>query len=603
MSWGNPWVLLALVFPAVGFILLRRMAQPGSLLRWPAMRRIAISGNRIRPAAPEKMHVTMFVMLAIAFALIAIARPQWGEDTSQSYSHTREVIIAIDLSRSMLAEDIAPSRLDHAKLVTEHMLDSLQGESVGLVVFAGTAFVQVPLGPDYRIIREFMPSLDTDYLPRGGSDYSKMLDAALEGFSDTADRDRYLIVLSDGESSTEGWEQRLGRMAEREIHVVAVGLGTPKGAFVPDLQNGGYLADANGDAVHSKLMPATLEALARRTGGKYFDGAALADSDDVKAMLTQTVETGRKGRVANAAGSAGIERFQWFLLPAILFGCISLLSEFQQRIKPREIRRDDKTPTEQTSDPPTRLAAGVALILALSSSPPAGAHFDSEAEFQVQEVFDSNPAERLRAITEHLAEFGYDAFDLRLMVEASIRYGIDAQRTGTAVAEGVIQDAIEATQQGEQLDTSIADWSYYRGQLTAMLEAPPSEATDDKSQAPDAIMDEENERPIVTGDSSQQSANDSFGEGASAKTDAALGDLTADSETEPQRRNKPNPPKNARAAAVRPARSSGGDDAEDPILALTRKNLDEAARRDSPGRLHQLLAPEESQADPNRFDW
>ena len=603
MSWGNPWVLLALPLPVLGLILLRRMAQRGAPLRWPAMRWVAISGDRVRPASPEKIRVTMFVMLAIALALIAIASPRWGEDTSQSYSHTREVIIAIDLSRSMLAEDIAPSRLDHARQTTEYLLDSLQGESVGLVVFAGTAFVQVPLGPDYRIIREFMPSLDTDYLPRGGSDYSKMLVAALEGFSETADRDRYLIVLSDGESSTEGWEQRLGRMAEREIHVVAIGLGTPKGAFVPDLQNGGYLADANGDAVHSKLMPATLEALARRTGGKYLDGAALTDADDVKALLAQTVETGRKGRVANAAGSARIERFQWFLLPAILFGLASLLREFQQRTKPRQIRRDDDAPSEQTSDVPTRLAACVTLILALISSPPAGAHFDSEAEFQVQEVFDSNPAERLRAIAEHLAEFGYDAFDLRLMVEASIRYGVDAQRTGTAVAEGVIRDAIEATEQGERLDTSIADWSYYRSQLTAMLEPPPSEATDDKSQAPDAIMDEENERPIVTGESSQQSANDSFGEGASAKTDAALGDLSPDSETEPQRGSKPKPPKGARAAAVRPARSSSGGDADDPILALTRKNLDEAARRDSPGRLHQLMAPEESQADPNRFDW
>lgn len=605
MSWGNPWMLLALVVPVLGFILLRRAARPGSLLRWPAMQRVAISANKIRLASPERTRVTVFVILAIAFALLAIARPRWGEDSSQSYSQTREVMIAVDLSRSMLAEDVAPSRLDHAKRLTEYLLDSLQGENVGLVVFAGTAFVQVPLSPDYRIIREFMPSLDTEYLPRGGSDYSKMLDAALDGFSETADRDRYLIVLSDGESSTEGWEQRLGRMAEREIHVVAIGLGTANGAFVPDLQNGGYLTDANGDAVHSTLMPATLEALARRTDGRYVDGGALADVDDVNALLAQTVETGRRGRVANAAGSAEIERFQWFLLPAILFGLVSLLREFQQRTQPRQIRKDHASHAAKSCDVPARLAAGVALVVALSLvvPPPARAHFDSEAEFQVREVFDSNPSERLRAIANHLAQFGYDAFDLRLMVEASIRYGIDARRTGNAITEGVIRDAIEATHQGERLDMSIADWSYYRDQLTAMLEAPASEATDDTSQAPDAVMDEENERPIVTGDSSQQSANDSFGEGASAKTDAALGDLSAEGETELQRGKKPKPPSNVRAAAVRPARSSSPGDAEDPILKLTRKNLDDAARRDSPGRLHQLMATEESQADPNQFDW
>lgn len=606
MSWGNPWMLLALAVPVLGFILLRRAMLRGSLMRWPAMRRVAISGNKIRAAAPEKTRVTVFVILAIAFALLAIARPRWGEDSSQSYSQTREVMIAVDLSRSMLTEDVSPSRLDRAKQLTENLLDSLQGESVGLVVFAGTAFVQVPLSPDYRIIREFMPSLDTDYLPRGGSDYSKMLDAALEGFSETADRDRYLIVLSDGESSTEGWEQRLGRMAEREIHVVSIGLGTAKGAFIPDVQNGGYLADANGDAVHSKLMPATLEALARRTTGKYFDSGSLTDIADVKALLAQTVETGRKGRVANAAGSAEIERFQWFLLPAILLGLVSLLREFQQRTKPRQIRKDeDEVRTARSPEVPTRLAACFACLVALSFAlpPSARAHFDSEAEFQVGEVFDSNPTERLRAIADHLAQRGYDAFDLRLMVEASIRYGIDAQRTGTAVAEGVIRDAIQATQQGERLDTSIADWSYYRGQLTAMLEPPASEVTEDKSQAPDAVMDEENERPVVTGDSSQQSANDSFGEGASAKTDAALGDLSAEKDTDLQRGKKPKPPSKVKTAAVRPARSSSPGDAEDPILKLTKKSLDEAARRDSPGRLHQLMATEETQADPNKFDW
>lgn len=604
MSWGNPWLLLLLILPVLGIVWLRRLTLRQSLQRWPTIQRVAISGHKVRRALPENARPAILILVAIALALVAIARPRWGEDTTESYSHTREVMIALDLSRSMLAEDVAPSRLDHAKQITEYLLDSLSGESVGLVVFSGTAFVQVPLSPDYQIIREFMPSLDTDYLPRGGSDYSKMLDAALDGFSETEDRDRYLIVLSDGESSTEGWEQRLGRMAEREIHVVSIGLGTSNGAFVPDLQNGGYLADANGDAVHSKLMPATLQALARRTNGKYVDASSLSDLATIKTLLAETVETGRKGRVSNASGSAQIERFQWFLLPAILLGCISLLREFRQRPKPRQVRRDNDAPANDDShDIPTRLAAGIAVFLALSLAPSARAHFDSEAEFQVQEEFDSNPSERLRAIADHLAQFGYDAFDLRLMVEASIRYGIDAQRTGTAVTEGVIRDAIDATRKGERLDTSIADWTYYRGQLTAMLEPDAAAAPEDKSQAKDAIMDEENERPIVTGDSTQQSANDSFGEGASAKTDAALGDMTPDGDVDVQRGKKPKPPASARTASVRPARSSSGSDADDPILKLTRKSLEDAASRDSPGRLHQLLAPEESQADQNKFDW
>jgi len=604
MSWGNPWMLLALVAPVLGFIALRRWSGQAPALRWPAMQRVTIAGRSVRAAPPERTRPAIFVLLAVTLAIIALARPRWGEHTDYSFSHTREVMIALDLSRSMLTEDIAPSRLDRAKQITEHLLDSLQGESVGLVVFAGTAFVQVPLSPDYQIIREFLPTLDTYYLPRGGSDYSRMLDAALEGFSETPDRDRYLIVLSDGESSTAGWEQRLEAMSEREIHVVAIGVGTAEGAFVPDLENGGYMADDNGDAVHSKLMPATLQALARRTNGKYVLASSLAEIGDVKALLAQTVETGRKGRVANAAGSALMERFQWFLLPAILFALISLLREFRQQPTPRQVRRDDIARAERPPDIPTRLAAAVAVFALLSLTPPARAHFDSEAEFEVQEVFESNPAERLRAIADHLARFGYDAYDLRLMVEATIRYGIDAKRVGTAVSEGVIRDAIDAALQGERLDQTIADWSYYRAQLSDMLEPDAEVADDDKSQARNAIMDEEDSRPIVTGDSSQQAANDSFGEGASAKTDAALGDLTPDGEVDVQVGKRPKPPAQVRKAAVRPARSGGsGGHADDPILKLTRQNLEEAARRDSPGRLHQLMATDEQQADQNQFDW
>jgi Ca-activated chloride channel family protein len=116
-------------------------------------------------------------------------------------------------------------------------------------------------------------------------------------------------------------------------------------------------------------------------------------------------------------------------------------------------------------------------------------------------------------------------------------------------------------------------------------------------------LEEDNARPTFTGERSNKTANDSFGEGASAKTDATLGDLSADDKTDLQRGKKPKPPSGVRTAAVRPAHSSSPGDAEDPILKLTRKNLDAAASRDSPGRLHQLMATEETQADPNQFDW
>jgi Ca-activated chloride channel family protein len=591
MSWGNPWILLALLLPLLAVVGMRRLLRQSPKPLWPAMRRVAVAGERVRAASPKKLRPAFLVMLAIALAIVAIARPRWGEHSEQSFSNTREVLIALDLSRSMLTEDVTPSRLEHAKKITDDLLNNLKGESVGLLVFAGTAFVQVPLSPDYQIVREFMPTLAPDYMPQGGSDYTQMIDAALDGFGETPDRDRYLFVLSDGESSTENWRVRLEELAKRQVHVVSIGLGTDKGAFVPDPHEGGYLGDADGNAVVSKLMPATLQALASRTNGKYVSGASLNDEVDVRDLLKTTVETGQRGRIGNETGTIRAEQFQWFLVPAVLAGLVSLALEFRGRPKPRQVRRAP--------------VAGAALLVVsanLALAPDARAHFDSDAQFEVKEVFESNPTERLRRITEHLAKYDYDAYDLNLLVEEAIKYGIDAKRTGVPPAEGVLRDAIEATQQGERLDKSVANWSYYRSQLTDLL-APAAKNADPEaeSQAKKALMDEEDNPPMVTSDGSQQTASDSFGQGASSKTDASLGDLSADKNS-PIERRKPTPPGKVRTATSAGGKS-GGSDPNDAVLALSRKRLDEVAKHDSPGRVHQLLTGTTQQSDSKQMTW
>jgi Ca-activated chloride channel family protein len=585
MSWGHPWVLVALLLPVAGAVLLQRLRQSAQPL-WPAMKRVAVAGSRLVPATPRKLSPAIALTLAIALAIVALARPKWGEDTQVSFSQTREVMIALDLSRSMWTEDVEPSRIELAKKATEDLLNSLKGESVGLIVFAGTAFVQVPLSPDYQIIREFMPSLDPDYMPQGGSDYQKMLEAALEGFGDSNDRDRYLIVLSDGESSTPNWQNRLAELAKRDIHVVGLGIGTDKGAFIND-QKGGYLADKNGDAVLSRLQPATLQTLANRTNGKYVNASALKTPDDVRALIKETVETGRQGRVNNESTNSQIERFQWFLLPAVLLGLVSLVREFERRAKPQPMRK-----------------TAIAAMIALSVAPAVRAHFDNQAGFEVKEVFDSSPAERLRAIADHLGKYGYDAFDLQLMVEATIKYGIDEKRTGNPPLEGVIHDAIEASRRGEKLEPGRAPWSYYRSQLEAVLAPEPGDGTNgERSKNPKEANDEEDNGPMVIGQNTQHGGSDSYGEGAASKGDSALGDLSADDNViPPHRDHKPKPPAHARNATFT---HSGGsnDSAADPILAFSKKNLAEIVKRDSPGRLHQMMAEDTRDQGNNEMDW
>lgn len=596
MSWGSPLLLLALLLPLLGAVAMHRHARRDASARWPAMRRVAVVGERLRARVPERPRPRVLMLLAIALAIVALAQPRWGEQDQSAFTSAREVMIALDLSRSMLAEDVEPTRLDHAAAITESLLDALKGERVGLIVFAGTAFVQVPLSSDYQIIREFLPDLGPDYMPQGGSDYTGMLKAALEGFGEEPDVDRYLIVLSDGESTTEGWQDLLDTLEKRQIHVIALGLGTEAGGFIRDA-SGAYLQDSRGGTVHSKLMPSTLQTLARRTHGEYLNASTL---EDVGPLLQKTVATGRKGRFGDELGTASRERFQWFLLPAVLLGLLGLFTEFHQRPQPREIHRR-KTGATVRSGVPLALAA----LATLAGGEQARAHFDADAQFEVREVFDSNPSERLRAIVDHLGRYGYDAYDIRLMVEETIKYGLDEQRTELVPAEGVIRDAIDATYEGERLDKSVANWAFYRARLTEMLKPPAGEDGANKAAQDKANpLDEEDKPPTVAGQSTQQSANDSFGQGSATKTDASLGDLSPDADSPVAKKNQTPPPKNVRMAALRAAKSGESRAGPDPILEFSKQRLKDVAERDSPGRLHQLMSEStQAQQTTEQEDW
>jgi Ca-activated chloride channel family protein len=600
MSWGAPVLLLLLLVPLAGVPVMLRLMRRRSPPRWQSMCRIAVSGNRVHKAPRGRTRPPFVMLLAITLALIALARPRWGEQDQQAFSNAREVMIALDLSRSMLAEDVEPSRLDHAQALAESLLDGLAGERVGLIVFAGTAFVQVPLSSDYQIIREFLPDLRPDYMPQGGSDYTGMLKAALEGFSETPDVDRYLIVLSDGESTTEGWQDLLPELDKRQVRVLALGLGTEKGGFIRD-ENGAYLQDSRGGTVHSTLKPATLQTLARRTHGEYLNASSL---EDVKPLLEKTVQTGRKGSFGGEINDTRKERFQLLLLPAVLLGLSGLLREFHQRPRPRTIRQRAGRAMPGVTKPMVALAA--ALLVASGTSPRANAHFDADAGFEVKEVFESNPVHRLRAIIAHLGQYGYDAYDIRLMVEETIKYGIDQQRSELVPDEGVIRDAIDATYEGERLDPTVADWGFYRARLTAMLKPPTEENSASAAQQKTNPLDEEDKPPTVAGQSTEHSATDSFGQGSSTKTDAALGDLSpdADSTVEKKDRTLP-PPKNVRMAAVRAAHGGSGRSGPDPILEFSKERMKDVADRDSPGRVHQMLNESAlpQQQDSNQDDW
>jgi Ca-activated chloride channel homolog len=189
-------------------------------------------------------------------------------------------------------------------------------------------------------------------------------------------------------------------------------------------------------------------------------------------------------------------------------------------------------------------------------------------------------------------------------VEATIKYGVDEKRQGNPPLEGVIRDAIEASRLAEQLNPKLAPWSYYRSQLAATLATDSGEATNaERSKNPKEANDEEDNGPMVIGQNTQHGGADSYGEGAASKGDAALGDLSADDNiVPPHRDHKPKPPKSVHSATFT---HSGGENgaAGDPILAFSKKNLAEIVKRDSPGRLHQMMAEDTNEQNTSEMDW
>ena len=235
------WLLVPVVVLAVGDAIRRGNGE--SARHWPKILR-AWAGARHAAVGDDHRQTRgrLLLWLGLALGVVALARPQWGRVEEPVFDQSREIVIALDLSRSMLAPDVRPSRLERARLLIQGLLDGLRGERVGLVVFAGTAFLQVPLSADYEVLNEFLPSLNPAFMPVVGTDYEAMLRAVLDAFSASGTADRYLIILSDGESQTDAWRDLVDNLRTKNIRVIGLGVGTTQGAFIPD-EAGGYVKD------------------------------------------------------------------------------------------------------------------------------------------------------------------------------------------------------------------------------------------------------------------------------------------------------------------------------------------------------------------------
>lgn len=213
-------------------------------------------------------------ILSLVFIVIAIARPKWGIKHVEAKSLSSDIVIALDVSKSMLAQDLKPDRLTRAKIVFKDLTEQLKGQRVGLIAFAGQAYWQCPLTSDIKAFEMFLSLLDTSAVPFEGTNIAAPIDLACKSLEKVPSNTKALVIITDGENFDGNLNGALQLAIDSRTKIFCVGIGTDKGEPIPVYENGEfkeYLKDEKGKTVVTKLDSATLEKIASVTGGRYYN--------------------------------------------------------------------------------------------------------------------------------------------------------------------------------------------------------------------------------------------------------------------------------------------------------------------------------------------
>lgn len=259
------------------------------------------------------------ILVAIGFGIVILARPQFGTKVEKLDKKGIELVIAIDVSNSMLADDIKPSRLTKAKQILTRIIDERKDDKVAIVVFAGEAFIQLPLTPDNQSAKLFLESIDPSLVPVQGTAIGSAIDISMSCFSNDADIDKAIVLITDGESHEGDAEQAATRAADSGVHVNVVGIGTLEGTVIPIAEgSNGVKRDAQGQPVVSKLNEEMCRQIAKAGKGLY---AHADNSNSALKSLQAELEKLQKKEIDGIAYSEYDEKFQifaWVML-ALLF--------------------------------------------------------------------------------------------------------------------------------------------------------------------------------------------------------------------------------------------------------------------------------------------
>ena len=251
---------------------------------------------------------------AVALMVVMIARPQMGSKISNDKRNGIETIIAIDISNSMLARDVAPSRLDKCKMMVENLVDNFTNDKIGLVVFAGDAYVQLPITSDYVSAKMFLQNIDPSLISTQGTDMARAINLAASSFTQQQGVGRAIILITDGEDHEGGAEEAAKAARKKGINVFILGIGSAKGAPIP-LGGGDYMKDESGNVVITALNEKMCRQVAQAGSGTYIH---VDNSSDAQEKLNNELSKLQKGETQSVVYSEYAEQFQAFCIIIIL---------------------------------------------------------------------------------------------------------------------------------------------------------------------------------------------------------------------------------------------------------------------------------------------
>lgn len=330
LTFGAPhWLWALLVLPLIaGLFLWSHRRGQALVAKIVAVRlRDQLSGS-VSPL--RRILRASLLLVSLALAIVSLAQPRLGFTEKETKQKGRDVIVAIDTSRSMLATDVAPTRLARAKLFTQDLVALLQGDRVGLVAFAGSAFLQAPLTLDYNAVTNALDELDTTVIPKGGTNIASAITAAREAFGKAEGQTRALIILTDGEELDADGIAAAKQASQEGIRIFSVGIGSPEGSLISIRTEDGrqdFVRDSSGKTVTSKLDQSRLQEIASATGGFF----TLIGPEAAREVFQKGIEPMELSETGVFSARQPVERYQWPLAVAIVCLAVSLLPGDRRR--------------------------------------------------------------------------------------------------------------------------------------------------------------------------------------------------------------------------------------------------------------------------------